>query len=494
MTEARKQIRAEPPRAGSARFAKVFCFFFAKKKSFLTLLVTGLAGCDLAPKYHAPVTTIPVAYKESTEFQQAHPADRLPRGPWWTLFGDPTLSALEVQVDTANPTLAASLASFQRARALAAEATAGLFPSLSTGGHVFYNRQSDNRPLRGQHQPNEYLDSTITAQATYEIDLWDQVANSIKAGREAAQAAAADLESVRLSLHAELAGDYTILRGLDEQEAVLKNAVGAYAQALQLTQDRFAGKISSGIDVSRAQAQLQSARAALTDISERRAVEEHAVAVLVGRTPAQLDIAVEPWTLKLPEISPGLPSSLLERRPDVAAAEREMAAANAEVGVARAAFYPQLSLNVLYGFQNTAINPFSLPDELWSLGPGLAFPLFEGGLRNAEEAAALAAYRLALSEYRQTVLYAFQDVEDALAQVRYLGEEVKQQQAAVEAAQRTVVMTTNLYKDGATSFLDVVVAQTAELQAEQTLADLRTRRMEGAVLLIRALGGGWTRG
>jgi NodT family efflux transporter outer membrane factor (OMF) lipoprotein len=457
-----------------------------------TALGLCLSGCDLAPHYHVPVTNVPVQYKDSTEFQRARPADQLPRGAWWTLFGDPTLNALESQVDIADPTLARALASFQQARALAAEANSGLYPQLNLGGHVFYDRQSNNRPLRGGGQPNEYLDSTMTAQATYEVDLWGRVANAIKAGRQAAQASAADLESLRLSLHAELAGDYVELRGFDAQALVLKNAVDAYAQALRLTQNRFAGKISSGIDVSRAQTQLEAARAALSDVTERRAIEEHAIAVLVGKVPAQFQIASVASTMTLPEISPGLPSTLLERRPDVAAAERQMAAANAQIGVARAAFYPQLSLNILYGFQNTAINPFSLPDELWAIGPGLAMPLFEGGLRNAEEAATIAVYKQTVGEYRQTVLTAFQQVEDALAGLRFLGQETQQEQAAVDAAQHTVQMTTNLYKDGATSFLDVVVAQTSELQTEQALVDLRTRRMESAVLLIRALGGGWS--
>jgi NodT family efflux transporter outer membrane factor (OMF) lipoprotein len=472
----------------------VFWFFLLDKNRFLPCLLAGcVAGCDLAPHYHVPLTKVPVAYKEAVAFTPAQPADRMPRGAWWMLFDDPTLSTLEGQMDSANPNLAAALASFQRARALAAEADAGLYPTLSVGGEVNYNRQSDHRPLRGRNQPNEYLNSTISAQASYEVDLWGEVANSIKAGREAAQAAAADLESIRLSLHAELAADYVALRGLDAQAAVLRNAVGAFGQALTLTQNRLAGDISSGIDVSRAQTQLSAAQAALTDVEEKRALEEHAVAVLVGRVPAALQIPPADGTLEQPDIAPGLPSTLLERRPDVAAAERAMAAANAEIGVARAAFYPALSLNLLYGFQNTAINPFSLPDELWSIGPGFVMPLFEGGLRNAEEAAAVAAYRLALGQYRQTVLTAFQEVEDALAQLRLLGQEFQQEQAAVAAAQRTLSMTTNLFKDGATNFLDVVIAQTSELQSEQALADLRTRRVEAAVALVRALGGGWTR-
>jgi NodT family efflux transporter outer membrane factor (OMF) lipoprotein len=450
-----------------------------------------LAGCDLAPQYHVPLTTVPVAYKEASAFQRARPADDLPRGAWWVAFGDPVLDQLEAQVDGGNPTLAASLAALDQARALAAEARAGLFPTLSVAGQINEDRQSNRRPTRRPGQPNQYLDNSITAQASYEVDLWDRVANAIKSGRAAAQATAADVETTRLSLHAELAADYITLRGLDAQARVLHDAATAYREALRITQNRFAGKISSGIDVTRAQTQLDSAEAAIIDIAARRALTEHAIASLVGKQPAQLSIPPADWTMALPAIAPGLPSQLLERRPDVASAERQMAAANATIGVARAAFYPTLSLNILYGLQDTGFNLFSLPNDMWAVGPGLALPVFEGGLRHAEEAAAIAQYRLAVAHYRETVLGAFQDVEDALAELRLLTDEIGQQAAAVRAARQTVDMTMKLYRDGATNFLDVVIAQTAELQSEQAITDLRTRRVQADVALVRALGGGW---
>jgi NodT family efflux transporter outer membrane factor (OMF) lipoprotein len=451
-----------------------------------------VSGCDLAPKYHVPLTKVSVSYKEAAAFEPAHPLDTVPRGAWWTVFGDPTLNELESQVDSGSPVLAASLAELQRARAFAAEARAGLFPTLGVGAHINTDRQSARRPLRSQFQPGQYLDNGIDAQAHYEIDLWDRVANSIKAGRYAAQASAADLETVRLSLHAELASDYIELRGFDAQARVLENAEAAYRQAVQITQNRYAGKIASIIDVSRAQNQLGSAEAQLTDIQSRRALTEHAIAVLVGRQPAELSLPPARWTLALPEISPGLPSELLERRPDVASAERQMAAANATIGVARAAFYPTLSLDMIYGLQDSGFNMFSLPDQFWALGPGLALPLFEGGLRHAEEAAAVAAYRLALANYRGTILGAFQEVEDALSQQRLLAVENEQEGRALQAARQTLNSDTTLYKDGATNFLDVVVAQEAELQSEQADVDLRTRRAQADLSLVRALGGGWT--
>jgi NodT family efflux transporter outer membrane factor (OMF) lipoprotein len=457
------------------------------------LLTTALSGCDLAPHYQVPLTQVPVNYKEAAVWQKGYPADQVRRGSWWQLFGDPTLNGLEAQVDGANPDLATAYAAFQRAAAFAAEARSGAYPQLSIGGEINSDRQSNRRPTRRPGQPNQYMSNEIDAQAHYEVDLWDRVANSIKAGRQAAQASAADLEATRLSLHAELASDYVMLRGLDAQSGVLTHAVQAFTQALQLTQARFSGDISSEMDVSRAQAQLDGAKAALIDIAASRALEEHAVAALVGKVPAQLTIAPAAWQLVAPSLSPGLPSTLLERRPDVASAERQMAAANSTIGVARAAFYPTLSLDMLYGLQDSGFGLFSLPNELWAVGPGLAMPLFEGGLRDAQEAAAIAAYKEAVGQYRATVLGAFQEVEDDLSQIRLLTGELREEDAAVTAARHTVTMTMNLYRDGATSFLDVVVAQTAELQAEQKAADLRARREEASVGLVRAIGGGWSR-
>jgi NodT family efflux transporter outer membrane factor (OMF) lipoprotein len=467
---------------------------FGSWRGLLGAAVFLVAGCDLAPKYQVTPTVVPVAYKEAAAFAPAHPLDAVPRRAWWRVFADPTLNRLEPLVDSANPSLAASLAALSQARAFAAEARAGLFPTLSVGGQINTDRQSDRRPLRGAHEPNQYLDNAIDAQAHYEVDLWDRVANSIKSGRRAAQESAADLETTRLSLHAELAADYITLRGLDAQARVLQNAAGAYRQAVRLTENRFAGKIASGLDVSRAQSQLGKAQASLTDIGVRRALVEHAIAVLVGKLPSQLTLPPADWTLALPEIAEGLPSELLERRPDVASAERQMAAANATIGVARAAFYPTLSLDMLYGLQDTGFNLFSLPNDVWAVGPGLAMPLFEGGLRNAEEGAAIAAYRLAEAHYREAVLGAFQEVEDALAQRRLLAVEARQEDAALQAARQTLAMDMTLYRDGATNFLDVVVAQAEELQTEQAAVDLRTRQVQSDLALVRALGGGWNRG
>lgn len=451
-----------------------------------------LTGCNLAPHATMPVVSVPVAYTEAASWHLARPADRIDESSWWTLYGDPELDRLEGRMDTQSPTLAAALASFGRARAFATQAEAGVFPHLSIGGQVQTDRQSNRRPRRGRGQPNQYLNNDVDVEAVYELDLWGRIANLVRSGRAAAEASAADLATARLSLHAELADDYIMLRGLDMQADVLVRTVASYRAALELTERRFAGKIASMLDVSRAQTQFDDASAQVADVGARRAVMQHAIATLVGLTPEQLSIPPGTAALHMPVIEAGLPSSLLQRRPDIASAESQMTAANASIGVARAAFYPTVSLDLVYGLMASSFNIFSLPDSFWALGPGLTLPLFEGGLRRAEESAAVEAYKLAVANYRGTVLTAFQEVEDSLAQIEFLGREARDEEAAAAAAQKTEQVSGELYKDGATSYLEVVTAQTAALQAERAVADLLARRLEASVALIRALGGGWT--
>jgi NodT family efflux transporter outer membrane factor (OMF) lipoprotein len=457
-------------------------------------LAAALGGCELAPHYKVPVVVTPVSYKEAASWTRGTPLDSYPRGDWWRMYGDPTLDRLEAEVETGNPTLAAAAAAFQRARALVGTAEAGLYPQLIAGGHIAEDRQSDRRPTRSPHQPNQYLDNAIDLQATYEIDFWHRIADSIRASRAAAQATAADLETERLSLHAELADDYMMLRGLDAETNLLQGTVAAYHAALELTQNRFAGKIASGMDVARATTQLATASAQLDDIRSRRAVIEHAIGLLAGQPPALFSLPPASGPVAVPEVSPGIPAALLQRRPDIASAERQMAAANAEIGVTRAAFYPNISLNAVLGLADTGFDLFTLRDSFWSLGPGVALPLFEGGLRHAELAAALAAWRITVAEYRGTVLDAFTEVEDQLSLLHWLGEEQTSEDAAVQASRQTLDMAMNLYREGASSYLEVVTAQTAELDAERAALALHTRRLQASVALIRALGGGWSRG
>jgi NodT family efflux transporter outer membrane factor (OMF) lipoprotein len=469
----------------------------------LAACAVALAGCDLAPAYTPPTVTVPNAFKEEViarpgkqptigPWQPAQPSDASPRGSWWQAYRDPELDRLEAQVDLANQTLAATVAVYDQARAFAQEAEAGLYPTVGVGGTVTTNKQSSLRPLRSKDQPSYYGANTIDAQANYELDVWGRVRDFVAAGKASAQAGAADMEAVRLSLHAELANDYVTLRGLDEQIGLLKRTVTAYGQALTLVQNRFRGDIASGVDVAQAETQLDSAKTQISDVMSRRQLLEHAIATLIGQPAPVFSLPMSVVKIPQPNVPAGLPSALLQRRPDVASAERQVASANELVGVARAAFYPSFSLNLTGGLQSTGLNLFSLPLSFWSLGPSVSLPVFEGGLRHAELAGAKAAFESAAARYRATVLNAFQDVEDNLALLRWLQQAARDEDAAVAAAQRSVSMALTLYRDGAENYLQVITAQTAALQAEQTALDLRTRRLQASIGLIRATGGGWT--
>ena len=455
-------------------------------------LCLGLAGCNLAPLYVPPVVAAPAAYKQAGEWAPAAPADSAARGAWWTVFGDPTLDGLETRLDTANPTLAGALAAFDQARAFAAEANASQLPSVSLSGGATTNRQSNNRPLRGGGQPDLYAANTIQGQINYEFDLWGRIRNQVAEGRAQAQASAGDLASAKLSLEAELADDYVALRGLDAQAKLLANTVDAYGRALALTLARHRGGVVSGLDVDRAQTQLSSAKAQISDIAAARALYEDAIAALTGQAAPGFAIAVAAGSTLIPATPAALPSSLMERRPDIAAAERRAFAANRAIGVARAAFYPSLSLDSFGGFQNTGgPNLISLPNSYWTLGPQFAFLLFDGGRRHAILAASRAAFDLASANYKATVLAAFQQVQDGLSQQADFAAEAQDAADAVTAAQATTRLSLIRYKQGATNYLDVVIAQTAELSAEQQALSLETRRQETSIGLVRALGGGW---
>ena len=411
------------------------------KRARLLALAGGtwcLAACDLAPHYQPPVITIPASFKEAGPWQQARPADREPRGPWWEAFDDRILNGLETQIDAANPDLTAADAAYAQARALAAQAEASLVPWITAGGSLSANKQSADRPLRSASQPTFYGANTLSAQASYELDLWGSVRNAVASGKAQAQASAATLESVRLILHAELATNYVLLRGLDAEIQLLADTVVAYTRALELTRNREAGFIASGLDVSRAETQLETAKAQKSDAIARRAVLEHAIARLVGQPASTFSLPPDATLIPLPDIPPGLPSSLLLRRPDIAAAERRAAAANALIGVAEAAFYPTLTLGLGGGTQATSLNLLSLPNSFWSVGPAISLPIFNGGLLQAQEAGVKAQFDAAAADYKGTVLDAFQEVEDNLARLHWLEEEANEENAAVAAAQRTL--------------------------------------------------------
>jgi NodT family efflux transporter outer membrane factor (OMF) lipoprotein len=477
-------------------------------RRFLAVALTSaslLGGCALAPVYHAPTVATQTDAWKDIPWQPAKPSDDLPHGSWWKAYGDPNLDELESKIDQDNPNLAAALARYEQATAYTDQLHAGLFPSVDAAASVTRDRQSDNRVLRGSNLPDVYAANTAGISANYDLDVWGRVKSLVAAGQAQAEASAADVESVRLSLHALLADNYLRLRGVEAQAKLLDDTVNAYTRALTLTQDRHAGGIASGLDVSRAQTQLSTVRAQAANIAAQRALYEHAIASLIGQPAMSFSLPVAERFLTVPEIPTGLPSALLQRRPDIAAAERRTAAANATIGVARAAYYPDFTLGASYGYQNTGTpgndkagaqyaglgELLTAPNSFWSLGPGVIFNLFDAGLRDAQVAQARAALEQRGAEYRATVLAAFQQVEDDLSRLKYSREEEVQQAAAVASSTKTLTLAFNRYREGAVNYLEVVTAQTETLSAQRRALDLHTQQLQTSVDLIRALGGGW---
>lgn len=451
-----------------------------------------LSGCDLAPDYHVPATPRPTVYKETGPWVTATAADQLPRQQWWTLYGDTTLNGLEARIADANPTLAQAQARYDAARGYLEQAQAPLLPTLEIGGHADTDKQSANRPLRSANQPTYYGDDMAAAAVSWDLDLWGRIRNQVKAGQAQAAATYDDLAAVRLSLEAQLANDYLQLRELDAQAHLLQGAIAIYGKARDLTNYRHDKGIASGLDVDRATTQYEDARAQLADTLGRRALIEHAIASLVGEAAPQFAIAPAVLELHVPNVPAGIPSTLLQRRPDVASAERQVAATNAGIGVARAAFYPDISLSALAGFQNTGNDSlFMAPDAFWALGPSLALTLFDNSRHEGQLAVARAVNASAAAAYRGTVLKAFQEVEDNLVLLNRLAEASDSKARSVAAATRTQELALALYRNGALGFLDVVVAQTTALQAQQAQLTLQTRQLEASVGLIKAIGGGW---
>ena len=452
-----------------------------------------LSGCALAPPLKIPAVPTAAAYKEAGPWIPAQPADGSSRGDWWKLYGDPDLNALQMRLIEHSPDLAAALSRYDQAKAVSDQMRSGLFPSLALGADTERDGLSNMRPLRPANSANNYNSFTVGVQANYELDLWGRIRNEVTAARAEAQAYQADLESARLSLQAQLADDYIVLRGLDQQIALLNETVSAYEKALALTEARHAGGIAAGLDVARAQTQLDTWRSLAERTLALRAVSEHAIAALIGASASEFSIAPRVTPLTLPQVPVGVPSTLVQRRPDIAAAERRIAASNANVGVARAAFFPAVTLSAALGYQSTqAGNWITAPNTFWSIGPSLLFSLFDAGKRKAQVAQAQAALDESGSLYRAVVLSAFQQVEDSLALTHHYRIAATEEHAAVTAAQRSLDLSLTQYREGATSYLDVVTSQTVTLQSELTALDLDTRELRASVQLIRALGGGWT--
>jgi NodT family efflux transporter outer membrane factor (OMF) lipoprotein len=455
----------------------------------LTLL---LSACSLAPRLKTPDIPAADAYKEMGPWTQAQPADRLPRDRWWTLYGNTELDGLEQGLIAGNPTLAAALANYAQARALADQARAGLFPTLSLNASVERDRESVHAPLRGPTTPTYYNANTVGGDVSYELDLWGQIRNEVAAGEANAAASAADLENARLSLIAQQVDDYIQLRSLDRDSAILDQTVQAYARALSLTEQRHAAGIAPGLDVAQAQTQLNAARSQAAQTLAQRALMEHAIAALLGVSASTFSIKPQIVDLKLPQIPTGVPSTLVQRRPDIAGAQRRMMAANANIGVARAAYFPTLTLGAQGGFQSTAFsNWLSAPSSFWAVGPNALLTLFDGGLRRAQVAQARAEFDASAANYRGTVVGAFQQVEDSLATLNHYHDAAVDEKAAVDAAQRTLDLSMALYKQGATDYLTIVTSQTAVLQTQLEALNLDTLQLRASVDLIRALGGGW---
>ena len=461
----------------------------ARVAAFIAL--ASVAGCSFAPPYARPTAEIPPVFKEGGPWRIAEPADLQPRGDWWTLFNDATLSGLEARVATANPTLASALSRFNQAQAYLAIAQAGAGPRAEIDTSFTRNRQSDHRPLRSANQPTFYAADTISGMFSYELDLWGRVRNAVAAGRASVQASDADTAAITLSLQTQLATQYLRLRGYDEELRLLDATVAAYTQSDALIRRRFEGGIASGLDTSRSGAQLQEAEAERHDVRAARALIEHAIASLVGTPASSFTIAAGTVTPPIPATPVGVPSTLLERRPDIAAAERRVAAANAEIGVARAAFFPAITLGGSGGFQNTGGPLFTGGNTLWSIGPGAVLALLDGGRRRAQLAIAREARDLAAADYRGVVLQAFQDVEDDLALSANLSNEAVAQDEAVRQAAITEQLSLNRYVEGASTYLDVVTAQATALRTRRAAIVLRTRRLQTSVRLIAATGGGW---
>ena len=457
------------------------------------LLALLLAGCMVGPDYGRPAAPVPVAYKELAGWKPASPGDADAKGPWWAVFHDPLLDDLERQVVVTNQTVKQAEAAYRQARALVSEAQAGLFPTLGVSPSVTRNSANSGAfAVSGGSLNKAFTQYGVQGSAAWDLDVWGRIRRQIEAQQAAAEVSAADLANAALSAQAALAIDYFDMRAQDSLARLLQDTVVAYRRALDITENEYNAGTSSRGDVVTADAQLKSAQAQLVGVGVQRALFEHAIAVLIGRPPSVLSIPPAPLPRAVPVLPPGLPSTLLQRRPDIAAAERTMAQQNALIGVAVAAFYPDITLSAAFGFAGAPIQSlFTVADRVWSLGAAASEPLLEGGLRLATVAAGRAGYDAAVAFYRQTVLTALQQVEDQLASLRILEQQAAAEDAAVAAASRAVDVTLNEYRAGTVVYTAVITEQTLLLADQQIALAVQQSRLVAAVSLIEALGGGW---
>ena len=467
-------------------------------KTYTIFAALMLTGCMVGPDYHKPDVTTPAAYKEARDWKTAEPKDHAPRGSWWEIYADADLNALVSQVEISNQNVLAAAASYRQAQALLDVAQASYFPTL-TGNLAATRAQGTSPSTTGTTTvvPGASIRNTVrpTLSASWEPDVWGQIGRNVEASKASAQAGSADLGNVLLSAQATLVQSYFQLRVDDAEKQLLEQTSFAYERSLRITKNQYEAGIVGRVDVAQAETQLKTTQAQAIDLGVQRSQLEHAIAVLVGKAPADFQIKPTNKLPALPQVPVSLPSALLERRPDIAAAERHMVATNAQIGVAQAAFFPALTLSGTYGYQNSSLSQlFTAPNSFWSLGPSLAMTLFNGGALSAQKQAAVAVYDNSVATYRQTVLAAFQEVEDNLAALRQLADEAAAQQAAEKSATEAQLLTENQYLAGTVSYLNVVTTQAAALSAKRSSLDISGRRLVANAVLIKALGGDWQNG
>jgi NodT family efflux transporter outer membrane factor (OMF) lipoprotein len=469
------------------------------QRAMFPIVITGigalgwLTGCTVGPNYVKPTVEVPTAYRENAGWQVAQPKDATLRGNWWEMFNEPQLNAFEEQVEVTNQNVALAEAQFREARALVQQARAAYFPTVTIGVGVNNSSLSTTIARSAGSRFSSMLYS-LPVDVSWEIDVWGRIRRLVESSQAGAQASAADLATALLSAQIELAQDYFQLRTLDTQKQLLDASTADFQKSLDLTNNRYASGVASRADVLQAETQLKTIQAQAIDVGVQRAQFEHAIALLIGKPASTVTIAPAPLTMITtpPSIPVGLPSEVLERRPDIAAAERLVAAANAQIGAAQAAYYPTVSLGATGGFQSASLAQWlSSPSHFWAVGPSISETVFDGGLRAGLTEQARAVYDGNIASYRETVLTAFQEVEDNLAALRILESEAQVQNEAVTAAQQTVAVVTNQYKAGITSYLNVIVAQAAALNNERTAISILGNRLNASALLIKALGGGW---
>lgn len=464
--------------------------------------ITALSACSVGPNYSRPAVETPPAFKEAQNWKPAQPQDTLPRDAWWKIYGDEYLNQLVAQVAISNQTIKSAEAQYRQATALMDQTRAGLFPTLSANASstrsqsgassVQSSSTTDTGGGNSGGSGRIVTSDRVALNASWELDVWGGIRRGIEANRATAQASAADVQSALLSAQAALVQAYLQLRVNEAQTRLLQSSVSSYERSLSITQNRYNAGVVARSDVAQAQAQLKTTQAQLLDLGVQHAQLEHAIAILLGKAPAEFSIAAASTVPNMPAIPITVPSVLLERRPDIAAAERRAAAANAQIGVAQAAFFPTLSLSGSYGYQGSSFgNLFTLPHRVWSLGPALAATLFDAGAHTAQKRQAEAGFDKAVADYRQTVLTAFQEVEDNLASLRILEQEAQAQDAATLAANQSLTVVNNQYEAGIVSYLNVVIAQNTALSAQRSSLTLAQSRLVASVTLLKALGGAW---